>query len=76
MIDELGSLMDATDKDEEEVAKLVKRVARICGQEASNFNMNGLFISQQATELAWLRKVAQMIIVHQLLMESGKKDRM
>jgi hypothetical protein len=35
--------------------------------------MGGMFISQQATNLAWLRKVALMIIVHQLLMESEKK---
>ena len=35
--------------------------------------MGGIFISQQATGLAWLRKVALMVIVHQLLQESEKK---
>jgi hypothetical protein len=35
--------------------------------------MGGIFISQQATGLAWLRKVSLMVIVHQLLMESEKR---
>ncbi len=80
LIDEVGSLMDVTvaiDEDEkallEENKKLIHSVARICGQEARNFEMGGVFISQQATELAWLRKVALMIIVHQLGMNSERE---
>ena len=52
---------------------MLKTITRICGQEARNFEMGGIFISQQATELAWLRKVALMVIVHQLMQESEKK---
>jgi hypothetical protein len=71
--------MDPTSADkeeramEEEIKKMLPGIARICGQEARNFNMGGIFISQQATGLAWLRKVALMVIVHQMLMESEKK---
>jgi hypothetical protein len=79
LVDEVGSLMDPTSADkeeraaEEEIKKMLPSIARICGQEARNFNMGGIFISQQATGLAWLRKVALMVIVHQLLMENEKK---
>lgn len=73
IVDEVGSLMDTTNAEEEEIAKMLPSIARICGQEARNFLMGGIFISQQATGLSWLRKVALMIIVHQLLMESEKK---
>jgi hypothetical protein len=73
LIDEVGSLMDVTEPLEKENADLIKSIARICGQEARNFNMGGILISQQATGLAWLRKVALMVIVHQLLMESEKR---
>jgi hypothetical protein len=72
LVDEVGALMDPTTKQEEENAKLLPSIARICGQEARNFEMGGIFISQQATGLAWLRKMALMVIVHQLLMESEK----
>ncbi len=73
LVDEVNALMDTTSKEEEEIAKLLPTIARICGQEARNFEMGGIFISQQATGLAWLRKVALMVIVHQMLMESEKK---
>jgi len=73
IVDEVGSLMDATDALEKENADLIKRIARICGQEARDFQMGGIFISQQATGLAFLRKVALMVIVHQLLMASEKE---
>jgi hypothetical protein len=72
LVDEVGALMDATDDLEKEIAGMLKRIARICGQESRDFNMGGIFISQQATGLAWLRKVALMVFVHQLLMESEK----
>lgn len=73
LVDEVNALMDATTKEEKAIAEMLPSIARICGQEARNFEMGGIFISQQATGLAWLRKVALMIIVHQLLQESEKK---
>jgi hypothetical protein len=73
LVDEVGALVDCISEEEEEVAKMLKYVARICGQEARNFMMGGVFISQQATGLAWLRKMALMVIVHQLLMQSEKE---
>src|SRR6266702_279531 len=73
LVDEVNALMDATTDEEKEIGDYLKSIARICGQEARNFLMGGIFISQQATNLAWLRKVALMVIVHQLLMESEKK---
>lgn len=77
LVDEVTSLMDVECSDDpkqaKEVAAKLKSIARICGQEARNFQMGGIFISQQATGVAWLRKMAQMVIVHQLLMESEKK---
>lgn len=73
LVDEVNALMDATTDEEKEIGDLLKSIARICGQEARNFLMGGIFISQQATNLAWLRKVALMVIVHQLLMESEKE---
>jgi len=73
LVDEVNALMDAQSDEEKEIKELLPTIARICGQEARNFMMGGIFISQQATLLAWLRKVALMIIVHQLLMESEKK---
>lgn len=73
LVDEVNALMDAQSEEEKQIKELLPTVARVCGQEARNFLMGGIFISQQATLLAWLRKVALMIIVHQLLMESEKK---
>lgn len=76
LVDEVGAMMDkatATTPEEKEIIDLLPSIARICGQEARNFEMGGIFISQQATGLAWLRKVALMVIVHQLLQESEKK---
>lgn len=76
LVDEVGAMMDkatATTPEEKEIIELLPSIARVCGQEARNFEMGGIFISQQATGLAWLRKVALMVIVHQLLQESEKK---
>lgn len=76
LVDEVGAMMDkatATTPEEKEIIELLPSIARICGQESRNFEMGGIFISQQATGLAWLRKVALMVIVHQLLQESEKK---
>ena len=65
--------MDPTTEEEEEIKAMLPTIARICGQEARNFLMGGMFISQQATGLAWLRKMALMVIVHQLLMQNEKE---
>lgn len=76
LVDEVGAQMDkatATTPEEKAIIELLPSIARICGQEARNFNMGGIFISQQATGLAWLRKTALMVIIHQLLQESEKK---
>ena len=76
LVDEVSAMMDkalATTPEEKEIIDLLPSIARICGQEARDFQMGGIFISQQATYLAWLRKYALMIIVHQLLQESEKK---
>lgn len=77
LVDEVTSITDLTTDEDDEIRKenagLLKHIARVCGQEARNFGMGGIFISQQATGLAWLAKVALMIIVHQLLREAEKK---
>lgn len=73
LIDEVNALMDATSKEEKALSKKIQRAARICGQEGRNFLMGGIYISQQATELAWLRKIALLIIVHKLNMLSERK---
>jgi hypothetical protein len=72
LVDEVGALMDPTTEEEEAIKEMLPTIARICGQEARNFNMGGIFISQQATGLAWLRKMALMVIVHQLLMQNER----
>lgn len=77
LVDEVTSFMDLQAAEDADIAleikKLLKSIARICGQEARDFQMAGIFISQQMTEIAWLRKMALMVIVHQLLMTSEKK---
>lgn len=76
LVDEVSAMMDkalATSPAEKEIIDLLPSIARICGQEARDFQMGGIFISQQATYLAWLRKYALMIIVHQLLQENEKR---
>jgi hypothetical protein len=73
VVDEMGSLNDPQCDEEEEVLKLLKTIVRICGQEARNFNMGGIFISQQATGLFWIGDVALLIIVHKLLKENQMK---
>ena len=68
VIDEVGSLAFDIDPDEPlevEVRRKLKEVARICGQEARGFRMQGIFISQDAAGLAWLRKRALLVIAHQ-----------
>ncbi|HTI15185.1 MAG TPA: hypothetical protein VL461_11560 [Dictyobacter sp.] len=74
IIDEVGSLVSdkpETEIEEQMIAK-IKQVARICGQESRGFQMSGMYISQDAAGLAWLRKRAIMVIAHQLLMMSER----
>lgn len=67
IIDEVGSLADTSDEIEEANIDKLKRIARICGQESRGFNMQAIFISQTATGLSWLRKMAIMVIAHQVV---------
>jgi len=73
VVDEVGSLNDPQSDEEEEVLKLLKTITRVCGQEARNFNMGGIFISQQATGLYWIGNVALLVVVHKLLKENQQK---
>lgn len=73
VVDEVGSLNDPQSDEEEEVLKLLKTITRICGQEARNFNMGGIFISQQATGLYWIGNVALLVVVHKLIKENQQK---
>jgi hypothetical protein len=75
LVDEVGSMVLDIDKDEQvesDVAKKLKMVARICGQESRGFEMVGIFISQDAAGLAWLRKRALMVLAHQVMMMSER----
>ncbi len=73
VVDEVGSLNDPQCEEEEEVLKLLKTITRVCGQEARNFNMGGIFISQQATGLYWIGNVALLVVVHKLLKENQQR---
>lgn len=73
VVDEVGSLNDPQCEEEEEVLKLLKTITRVCGQEARNFNMGGIFISQQATGLYWIGNVALLVVVHKLIKENQQK---
>ncbi|HET8910633.1 MAG TPA: hypothetical protein VFN23_04165 [Ktedonobacteraceae bacterium] len=70
VVDEVSNVVDS---DNEEIGKLIKKIARICGQEARGFGMFGWFISQDAAGLAWLRKRAMTVITHKLNMMSERK---
>jgi|GEM_PF-5484767 len=75
IVDEVGSMVMDIDKDEQvesDVAKKLKMVARICGQESRGFEMVGIFISQDAAGLSWLRKRALMVLAHQVMMMSER----
>jgi hypothetical protein len=73
VVDEVNAINDAKEKEEKEVLELLKTIVRICGQEARNFEMAGIFCSQQATGLYWIRNVALLIIIHKLLMENQQR---
>ena len=75
IVDEVGSLTGDKGKTEEqqELYRLLYNIARMCGQELRGFGMHGMFISQNAIGLAWLRSFAMTIIVHKLLMENERK---
>lgn len=70
VVDEVSNVVES---DDEEIGKLIKKIARICGQESRGFGMFGWFISQDAAGLAWLRKRAMTVIAHKLNMMSERK---
>lgn len=73
LVDETGSLTSYIEtEEEEELVRKLKEVARICGQESRGFDMCGVFISQDAAGLAWLRKRAIMVLAHQVTMWSER----
>lgn len=68
--DEVGYVADL---DDEETVKLLKRIAKVCGNESRGFGMAGWFINQNATGIAWLRKVVMTVITHKLNMMSERR---
>ncbi|HAT45518.1 MAG TPA: hypothetical protein DCS90_10490, partial [Ktedonobacter sp.] len=75
VVDEVGSMVSDIDKEEpleSDVSRKLKTVARICGQESRGFQMVGIFISQDAAGLSWLRKRALMVLAHQVMMWSER----
>lgn len=70
VVDEVSNVVES---DDPEIGKLIKKIARICGQESRGFGMFGWFISQDAAGLAWLRKRAMTVIAHKLNMMSERK---
>ncbi|MGH2506952.1 MAG: AAA family ATPase, partial [Ktedonobacteraceae bacterium] len=70
VVDEVSNVVES---DNPEIGKLIKKIARICGQESRGFGMFGWFISQDAAGLAWLRKRAMTVIAHKLNMMSERK---
>ncbi len=71
IIDEVGSLTQYVDQEDEtavNVARMIQKIAAICGNKARGFNTRGIFISQRAAGLSWLRNAALMVIAHQTLM--------
>lgn len=65
VVDEVPAVLESED---EEIAKLLKKIARICGRESRGFGMFGWFISQNAVGLAWLRNVVLTVIAHKMNM--------
>jgi hypothetical protein len=70
VVDEVSNVVES---DDPEIGKLIKKIARICGQESRGFGMFGWFISQDAAGLSWLRKRAMTVIAHKLNMMSERK---
>jgi hypothetical protein len=68
--DEVGYVADLED---EETVKLLKRIAKVCGNESRGFGMAGWFINQNATGIAWLRKVVMTVITHKINMMSERR---
>jgi hypothetical protein len=65
VVDEVPAVLDSED---EEITKIIKRIARICGRESRGFGMFGWFISQNAVGLAWLRNAVLTVIAHKMNM--------
>jgi len=65
VVDEVPAVLESED---EEIVRLLKKIARICGRESRGFGMFGWFISQNAVGLAWLRNVVLTVIAHKMNM--------
>jgi hypothetical protein len=63
VVDEVPAVVE-----DETIAPLLKKIARLCGRESRGFGMFGWFISQNAVGLAWLRNVALTVIAHKMVM--------
>lgn len=63
VVDEVPAVVE-----DEAIAPLLKKIARLCGRESRGFGMFGWFISQNAVGLAWLRNVALTVIAHKMVM--------
>jgi hypothetical protein len=68
VVDEVPAVIE-----DEEIAPLLKKIARLCGRESRGFGMFGWFISQNAVGLAWLRNVALTVIAHKMVMLNDAK---
>lgn len=70
VVDEVSNVVES---ENEEIGKLLKKIARICGQESRGFGMFAFFVSQKASGLAWLRNVVITVIAHKMVMMSERK---
>lgn len=80
IVDEVQSLADTTLIDEGDdaetlkyICKTIKGLAKVCGNESRGFGMFGWFISQNATGVAWLRKVVNTVVSHKMNMMSERR---
>lgn len=73
IVDEVNAINDPQSEEEKKLLELLKTIVRITGQESRNFEMAGIYCSQQATGLYWIRNVALLIIIHKLIMENQQK---
>jgi len=72
LVNEIDCLMHAVSEGEEDLVRLLRRVARVCGQEGHAFHMQGIYVSQGAMGLAWLRTVATLVMVHRVFLSNDK----
>lgn len=61
VIDEVPGMMDAED---EEIPRMLKKIARMSGREGRGFGVYAWFIAQQVIGMSWLRNVVHTCICH------------